>query len=153
MLVVYFSCFEMLMNVYFLLSIFSPCIKSSVWFCSVILNIGWTWIFIIHPPTSILSKQLPQNLKFQNISKTEANLQIFSLTNFKFSYSDLLKICFNAHWSQLCNKLIAKTNSSPSKNTKMDTNFIQIDQVFHEIMQFLFLPLGGSSLLPKTEKC
>ena len=39
------------------------------------------------------------------------------------------------------------------ENMEMDTNFIQIDQVFHEIMQFLFLPLGGSSLLPKTEKC
>ena len=39
------------------------------------------------------------------------------------------------------------------ENMEMDTNFIQIDQVFHEIMQFLFSPLGGSSLLPKTEKC
>ena len=36
------------------------------------------------------------------------------------------------------------------ENMEMDTNFIQIDQVFHEIMQVL--PLGGSSLLPKTEK-
>ena len=39
------------------------------------------------------------------------------------------------------------------KNIEMDTNFIQIDQIFHEIMQFLFLPLGGSSLLPKAENC
>ena len=37
------------------------------------------------------------------------------------------------------------------ENMEMDTNFIQIDQVFNEIMQFLFSPLGGSSLLPKTE--
>ena len=36
---------------------------------------------------------------------------------------------------------------------EMDAHFIQIDQVFHEIMQFLFSPLDGSSLLPKTEKC
>ena len=108
----------MLINVYFLLSIFSPCMKSSVRFCSVILNIGSTWIFIIHLPTSILSKQLPQNLKFQNISKTEANLQIFFLTNFKSSYSDLLKISFSARWSQLRNKLIAEMNSSPLKTQK-----------------------------------
>ena len=39
------------------------------------------------------------------------------------------------------------------ENMEMDTNFIQIDQVFHEITQFLFSPLGGSSLLPKTENC
>ena len=39
------------------------------------------------------------------------------------------------------------------QNMKMDINFIQIDQVFHEIMQFLFSLLGGRSLLPKTEKC
>ena len=38
------------------------------------------------------------------------------------------------------------------ENMEMDTNFIQIEQVFYEIMQFLFLPLGGSNLLPKTEK-
>ena len=38
------------------------------------------------------------------------------------------------------------------ENMEMDTDFIQIDQVLHEIMQFLFLPLGGSSLLPKTKK-
>ena len=31
------------------------------------------------------------------------------------------------------------------ENMEMDTNFIQIDQIFHEIMQFLFSPLGGSS--------
>ena len=35
------------------------------------------------------------------------------------------------------------------ENMEMDTNFIQIDQVFHEIMHFL--PLGGSSLLPKQK--
>ena len=33
----------------------------------------------------------------------------------------------------------------------MDKNFIQIDQVFHDITQFIFLPIGGSSLLPKTD--
>ena len=77
MLVVHFSCFDYNADESVFL-FFSPCIKSSVWFCSVILDIGSAWIFIIHPPTSILSKQLPQNLKFQNISKTEANnLQIF----------------------------------------------------------------------------
>ena len=38
------------------------------------------------------------------------------------------------------------------ENTEMDTKFIQIEQVFYEIMQFLFLPLGGSSLLSTTEK-
>ena len=27
------------------------------------------------------------------------------------------------------------------ENTEMDTNFIQIDQIFHEVMQFLFYHL------------
>ena len=82
-------------------------------------------------------------------------MQIFSLTNFKFSYSDLLKICFSAHWSQI--STMQQTDSRHKfltlENTEMDINFIQIDQVFHEIIQLLFLPHGGSSLLPKTEKC
>ena len=37
------------------------------------------------------------------------------------------------------------------KNMKIDTNFIQIDQVFCEIMQFLLLPFGGNSLLQKQK--
>ena len=109
---------------------------------------------IYHSPTyKYPFKTVTTKPKISKYLKNRGQLTNFFLDKFQIQLLQFSQNLLQCPLVSTMQQIDSRNEFLTLENTEMDTNFFQIDQVFDEIMQFLFSPPGGSSLLPKTEKC